>query len=329
MNRGHSLPIAILLAACVASVPTLLLADDTEDEYYSRLRAIAKNDVEGHLVLASWCRDKERWQLVARQSHTVKSLDPNNAKANLLLELARTHLEKDHAAPRGAAARHGAAPTATGRQPRILTDDEVQRIRRAELLRDDRARIRIDRQLLKDFFDAKRAGGGLNRDRKSFFSLRPIEKALLLLSSEEPRFTEGVTVITDPERMRVFTRDISPLIAKNCATVECHGGGGPSEFQIYGGRVRDNVAYTNFLAIHERSVGEQKLINRNAPEKSLVLTYGLPPQPGADDLKHPIPIRPAYADTNNREYQKIIGWLNALALERPDYGINADARSQP
>lgn len=328
MNRGSKLLTMVLLAATLAGYVSTR-ADDVEDEYYARSRSLGKNDVRGHLTLAVWCKERERWELVARECHTVKGIEPNNAKANLLLELARAHLEQQHRPPGSPPNVRGDARVKPDGRPRVLTDAEVQRIRRAELRSDDKARIRIDRKTLKAFYDAMRSAPDFDYDRKSFFRLPPIEKARLLLARGEERYAQGVTVVTDPQRMRVFNREVMPLVAKNCATVECHGGGGASAFQIYGGRVRDNVAYTNFLIMHEYRVGEQELLNRNAPENSLILTYGLPPQPGDAGRNHPTPIEPVYRNTSDRDYQTILAWLESLALERPDYGIDLKAPAHP
>ena len=95
--------------------------------------------------------------------------------------------------------------------------------------------------------------------------------------------------------------------------------------QLHGGRSRDeNVAYTNFLILHEYKVGELPVVDRKTPAMSLLITYGLPTTDGsvASEYKHPTDIRAAFKDDRDRDYRMLLEWLQSLSIERPDYGID-------
>ncbi len=325
----------LLLLAAVSMRLAPVTADPVDDEYAQRLKGLAADDVRGHLALAQWCREQSRWELVARVCHKVKRLEPSNRKAKLLLELARTHLNKQQTGSgttAGGAGKSGGGRASGGKLPRVLTDAEVQRIRRAELYPDDRerARIRIDRGAQQEFFESMSGNARFPYDRRTFFALPPAEKAEIMLRLGEPKYAEKITVTTDPERMRVFVRKVMPVLAVGCATVECHGGASESRLQLYGGRtLKTNVAYANFLTLHEYQVDKHRLIDRNSPEQSLILAFGLPPRSSADGLNHPVPIEPVYKDREDRGYQTVYEWLSSLSLKPPEYGVDPSAAAKP
>ncbi len=308
-----------------ASFAPVLLADDIDDEYLRRSRALSADDVKGHLTLAKWCRANERWNLVADECNAVLLVDSNNQIAALLLDQARKML--NHSI-RGETPPKGSVPVASGKIPRIVNDDEIQRIRRAELFKTgkERARIRVDQRQAREFIQSMSRNRGFPVTENEFHRLPQLEKARLILQHGRDRYADAVRISTDPDRVRVFDREVMSTIASGCATVECHGGAGPSKFQIYGGRsIRGAKMYTNFLILQQYEVGPQRLIDRLTPADSLVLTYGLPPQPGREALNHPTKIDPIFLNTKDRKYQKILDWIKMLDFDTPDYDVQLDA----
>ncbi|MEE9293925.1 MAG: hypothetical protein V3W34_03025 [Phycisphaerae bacterium] len=330
MKRRFRSGIVVLFAAVSVVVSSSVFADQIDDEYLRREQALGADDVAGHYKLAEWCRGHKRWDLVARQCRTVIRLDQRHQRAKTLLEMARAHLKVEHRSQGGDNPKPGSA---AGKRPRVLTDAEVQKIRRAELDQDgpERARVKIDRRVAKAFLEAMQSNVDFPYDRRTFNRMRPIEKAMVILEYGGDRHVEGVTVNTNPNRMRVFKDEVMSLVAAGCATAECHGGSGPGTFHLYGGRsLRDNVVYTNFLVLHEYERDHERLINRKSPERSLLLTYGLPPTGGNDSLNHPTPIDVVYQKgTQDRNYQTVFEWLQSLDLEYPDYGIDLKTAPKP
>ena len=115
---------------------------------------------------------------------------------------------------------------------------------------------------------------------------------------------------------------------ENCATSRCHAAPGPAHWRIYTGRrLSSNQVYTNFLLMHEFAVGTERLIDRDFPERSTLLRFGLP---RADELtsdhpsNHPRDIEPAFKDTRDKKYRRILDWIETLSIPTPDYGIRLD-----
>lgn len=311
-----------VISITTASLCTLTRGDELDDQYAAKLKALAPNDLQGHLSLAVWCRDKQRWDLLAKQCHRVKQVDPKNEKADLLLELARTHLEKNQRSDPTGEATTGVE----GAPPRECTEAEIQAVRRAELCEMSKencvetAKVRVDQAVAKSFYE-KLPPRSLPYDRATFFRLTPLEKAQVMLKYGDPDTVAKIEIATDPIRMKTFDREVMPLVLANCATVECHGGAG--KFRLLGGRsLKPNAVYANYLLLHEKQVGNEWVINRSTPERSLLLTYGMPPGP-TPELNHPVPIEPPFAGVAGaRETAKISTWLKMLALERPKYSVS-------
>lgn len=315
---------AVLLTVLIC-LPGVLAAGDVEDEYLRRFKALDVKDVRGHFELAKWCREQENWQLVAQQCRHVLRLEPNHQQAKLLLEVAQRRLGGDLRSPSRGAGRGGPL--------RPLTDDEVQRIRRMELHpdQDERVVLRIDRKALRAFYEVAHKDGHVDCDRRTFFRLPRLEQARLILRHAPDRFGGGVTIRSDPERMRSFLREVQPIVLRGCAAADCHGGSAAGDFQLLAGRsLSPNDSYANFLRMHEYQVGTQRVINRDQPGRSLLLTYALPPHQVADQTgRHPTEIMPVFQSSDDRDYQTLLEWLSSLSITRPDYGIDLKAGGQP
>jgi hypothetical protein len=92
--------------------------------------------------------------------------------------------------------------------------------------------------------------------------------------------------------------------------------------------IKSNAAYANFLILHDTEVGSEWIINRNDPERSLLLAWGLSRDAGGPiaGTKHPTPIKPVYRGMEGPDYGVVYEWLNSLAIDRPDYGIDLQSK---
>jgi hypothetical protein len=312
----------VFLASCVAHH---VVAGDIDDEYLDRFKSLAAKDVNGHFELAKWCREHEKWQLVAQQCRHVLRIEPNHEQAKLLLQVAQTRLSADQAL-------RGRDPDASGRL-RPLTDEEVQRIRRKELHLDEEGRVvvRIDRDALREFYEFAHGTGLVDDDRRAFFKLPRLKLAQLILRLAPDQFGKAVSIRSDPQRMQTFIRDVQPIILRGCAAADCHGGSAAGDFQLFTGRaLSPNASYANYLRMHEHKAGNERLINRDQPGRSLLLSYGLPNEEVAEETRrHPSDIMPVFQSPDDREYRTVLNWLSSLSIRRPDYGIELKSDETP
>ncbi len=143
-------------------------------------------------------------------------------------------------------------------------------------------------------------------------------------SASSPQFSENLEITSDPLNMAGFRTMVQPYVLQNCATAACHGGDKAGNFHLLrpGGAPNDAVIYTDFY-IMSRYVTKDggKIINRDEPEKSLLLQYGLPK--AAAQFTHPgtADVRPRFGDSNVPEYRAMVDWVKSLAYPQPNYGI--------
>lgn len=309
--------------AILAGVPALLGADDVEDEYKRRVRALADDDLSGHYQLALWCKEQEAYKLLRRQCNHILQRNPKHQQARLLRKLAEQKLDAeggDDRDNRGKGANQGALG-------RILDKADIQKLRRTELHLDRRERVavRFKKTVLKDFFDEYRDSAELKEatQDKPFVRLPPPEKAQVILRVAPESYGQQVEIVSDPQRFVDFERKVLPVVLENCATSACHGTHGVGRFRLYNDKVMPTrLVYTNYLIMHEFTQDGERVIDRHDPERSLILRYGL----GSGDPKggHPVRIAAPFSGTNDRKYRAIRDWIETLSLPAPDYGISLE-----
>ena len=332
---------ALLLGA---GIPLASLAADAaiEQAYQRQFQDLAPDDVAGHVTLAEWCRDQQAWDLLTKQCSHVLNLDPNHARAKLLLKLARSRLGASGGSgpSAGAAAAGGSsAPTPAGKV-RLLTDEQVQTLRRKELKLDraERITVKFKNDVLERFWADWSVRQGLGRrDQTTYNKMHPAQKAQLILgkvkeyeraaTEERPFndiFSEDIEITNDPMIFKEYKTGVWPIMQKGCATSKCHGGPNAAGFSLYNERVMtDNMHYTNYLILHEYDSNGRRLVNRDHPQQSLLLLYGQPVG-GDRSTAHPVDISVLYRTPRDPKYRTILNWVGALDLPAPDYGFSLE-----
>jgi hypothetical protein len=213
---------------------------------------------------------------------------------------------------------------------RFLTPADIEAIRRKEVKPNDTSvRLRFDGDVKKRFADSQ------NIPFPDFNMLAPLAQALLILDRGEDAMKENVRIMTDPQSILMYRRQIQPLIVQGCATTGCDGPSAGGGFMLYTTPENDITTYTNFYILQSyqrpaeapRGVFDQRvkrLISRGSGEQSLIASYGLPPAIGEYD--HP-PVRgrliqPIFRNKQDARYQMLLEWMDlVLNPFEPDYGI--------
>ena len=325
---------AVLVLVCALASFAGPADDDANDEFNLRLKNLDPGDIDGHYQLAVWCKEQEAYKLLERQARYVLRLNPDHEPARLLLDLAKRKLA---AAGEDGSSAAGAGGGSVRELGRVLDDDEIQILRRWELEKDppERVSVKLRNDVLRRFFDQAAGSPGFGyddtrEDRAKFFKLPRSEQAadILLYGSEAMR--QDVEIVRDPARFAVFKRKVLPVILDSCATASCHGTNGDGGWRIYSDKLQTTqLVYTNYLILHEFESGTERLINRDNPDQSLLLRYGLGVSAGGQDAgsEHPVKIDPAFKDARDRRYIEMRDWLHSLDVVKPDYGISLG--SQP
>ncbi|MEM1012356.1 MAG: hypothetical protein AAGI46_09050 [Planctomycetota bacterium] len=228
----------------------------------------------------------------------------------------------------------------------LLTEEQINLVRQAELQPLDGQsrgpRIRFDENLIRRFVDARP-----ELDFRAFNTGGDVAKALFILENGTEEEQADVLILTDPASLELFKRSIHTAVIRGCATSACHGSNDPERhagFQLVNSGRGDDVIYTNFYTLSRGKVSvanptggafggpaevERRLIERQNPEASLLLTYALPA--GATDRPHPEVegYRPLFQNPREPVYRDLTVWLNEV-LDRTvvGYAFDEDAATQ-
>lgn len=280
--------------------------------------------------------------MVRRQCTLILGQEAEHAQAKLLLELAMRRLSgSESGRRRGGGSAGDDSAEEIGQLGRIVSDADIRRIRWMEMM-DEEPRplsVQFKSNVIQRFLDAMEgiAGYTTREDRRDFMLLSPTEKVQRIRKETGDKFAEDIITKSDPKRMADFDRHVLPVVLSGCATAACHGNAANSRFVLYTDRVMSkNKVYTNYLIMHDHAVGGKRLINRDRPEQSLLLTYGfreLPTVLGNLDrsFKHPLvgeqknlEIREVFRGATDPRFRTVRDWLKSLSALEPDYGISLE-----
>jgi hypothetical protein len=305
------------------------------EEFQKRLSAIRSGDVAGHYALADWAYKQGLLEESRAELRAVLTLQPNHENAKLLLNIVEKALleqKEKEPAPRAPGAPVPAGPTRAGLSvlSQLMSFEDVQRIRRSELRRGDRALIEFRNDVLRRFVQLQVDSGRFSdaAAARKFYSQTAVDQVVQIMQEPASRELQSdIIVKADPRFMTVFKRSIWPMLAVHCAAPDCHGAPrGAGRLKLYAGPVQDDRAYyTNFYILDAYEAGQNRMINRNLPAQSLLLQYGLP----ADDTHtaHPGPKSAVFM--NEAQYNILLDWItNVLANPRPVYGLDYRAAGE-
>lgn len=270
-----------------------------------------------------------------RENNEALRLDPQLQEALTLRDILNSQIPAQSGRP-GSSTRPTQLPIAQGE---LLTEQQFARIRMYELtsteLRDTRSMINgvVPRQTLEQFWDRivvkdPRQKEIKKTDRDNFLNpSRFRDQVQMIKDYKAEQYYGDVKLFSDPAVLATFRNRVQPYLLQNCATAKCHGSPDPAVnkgYRLYGSAIRrpnDRETYTNFFIVSTRTVGQEKLLNRDDPERSLILHYGLP----AKDSLSPHPGTPIVAKFRNSSdilYRDIVSWTKELAFPVSNYGIN-------
>jgi hypothetical protein len=318
-----------------------------EERWNAEYAKLPKDDSKLHVAMGRQAFDERRYDLAEMALRDAMTIDPNNAEAAELLKLTlnQRKLERNN----GGGAHTGSPtppdtvkpPVEPGETTRIqpwktLTPEEVNRIKQVEFSpADEKLRINFKNDVIKKYLEANP-----NEEARTFaaFNKLPKPEQAFRIIKHGGELAKDVEIAGDPAIFMSYRRDVLPLVLQNCATSSCHGGSNEAsaKFGLISPAADQTTVYTDFYVLQTT---KQKLegagdggmfapamaymINRNQPEKSLLLQYGLPAN--SAEMKHPqargyTPLfQKGTADPKYAAVKNFIGSLNRL---EPDYGID-------
>jgi hypothetical protein len=301
-------------------------------EYAGRLAKIDPKNANAQIGLGQWALKNKMYKEAVERLEAALAIDEGNFRAKLLLRQAKSKLAEESDSGTGATGTADASSNDTSgassyNRAALVTDDDVNRIRLAEIRENDRVSIRFRENVVSRYTEKMAGRGdfavkGFDARFRKLSSARKVVHMRRNLDASDP-LLDNIAVRGDPASMKLFRTRIWRMVAGSCATSSCHGAakgqGGLKLFNV--GTFSDNIDYTNFLILdsfHTKS--GRKMIDRDEHEKSLLLQFGLPPGKGM--LKHKKKLRPMHGSQRSGSYIQALAWIKQLKGPRhPGYGI--------
>ncbi len=323
--------VAAALAASALALPRISLAQDSPATAPADAApaatapsATAKTQAQAHLDKAKALYEKQKYADAQAENDQALRLDPANSNAILLRRVlaAKIAAAGENPAPAGASAPNS---------PKIpvLDNQQMSTIRLMEIAPNDRAlRGKIDRSTLEDFWQdviSKEPNANTSPENHTAWlnAGNFAQQVRLIKASGDPKFTSKVTLTSDPQSINGATfsfTSVQTYMLQNCATSECHGGDKAGDFRLIptgSGASGPQQLYTNFYIMSMYKIpgdGGGKMIDRENPDKSLFLAYGLPHGHPDIDIPHKM-------QSTDLQYHHMIDWIKSLTFPQPNYAI--------
>ncbi|MCL2700677.1 MAG: hypothetical protein FWE88_03160 [Phycisphaerae bacterium] len=312
-----------------------------EKEYKDRLAKIGDKDADAHLELAKWAEQNGQLKIAQTELKRCLTLAKDHEEARMRLRRIEAALAPPaEPATKPATTASSNKSTSSGASGGIdvkdlITDEDINKIRFADLRPSDTGMsIEFKNQALNNFIKAEQGQRGLESKEEidRFRKLSNVRQVIFI--RETPGYggvKDDIIIKSDPKFMKDF-RTIWPTIDQNCASINCHGGAkGKGELKLFpkGNAKNDRIDYTNYLILNLWEKDGKRLFDRDRPEDSLVLQYGLPHANAR--YKHPEltpQMKVIFANKNVTNYKKLAQFIRELEAVRSPEAMY-DTKYQP
>ncbi len=308
-------------------VASIQYIDDEAGDFQKKLAALPARDSKSRLDMAKSAFAQKHYDWARQAAQAALDADPNNKDASEYLTMIRKQQELEHAKPvdpNGPPATPD-QPTDTPTSPadqKVLSADDINIIRQMELgAQENSFKAKLQNDVARRF-TVKDNGGTLAQ-----FTAETNQRQARLIIDRAPEMRNDVRIMTDPASMAMYKQHVQPAVLGGCATSGCHGGAQAGKFVLIAPADNEAATYTNFyiLTKYTKTIDKttHSMIDRTAPQKSLLLQYSLPAD--VADIKHPdIPggYKGIFRSAADPRYKSIREWItNSLVPLAPDYGI--------
>lgn len=316
-----------------ANVSSITYSDEIDKAVRQKLAKLDRNDLAGHLDLARYAIDHHSYDTAREVLEDARRIDPRNRQVNDMLDSVNQQIRArgpttaesvattQPAATQETVARPPDAPQDSSGVTRMVTPEEINRIREVELGKNDtNVRVHIDPDAKKKFLSFT------GMSNSEFARMAPVQQAYMILDQGKRDMRDGVHILSDPPPLLSFHKDVIRALISGCATSKCHGSHSAGSFYLYPQAENEAAIYTDFVILQKyaRTINGRRyqFIDRETPDQSLLLQYVLPP----DFAEIPHPGKTSYKgivhSRNDQHYKQIYNWISTqLPLPAPDYGF--------
>lgn len=310
-----------------------------EEEYAQKLKEIDPKSAEDHYKLGKWAFEKGLLEIAEKELKEALEIDPDHERAALMLRRVQAKMEEEgqdennSTKPEdGEETTNSSTGSAVVKPEYLISQEDINRIRYFELRQSDRVSVEFKNDAVERYIEIMQGTGDFKEkdfDRKfrSWSKLQKVKYIRKNLDDDSMDIIDDIVITKDPQFMMDFRTQIWPILTNGCAALTCHGGekvnGGLKIFNVSAKDVK--VDYTNYVLLwgcvkHGEGGGYHRVIDKNSPDLSLLLQYGLPPENAK--YKHPVKIKAMYTSTRDRKYVRVMDWIKSLdGPPMPDYHL--------
>jgi len=323
-----------------SNIKSITLKKSGQEIYEERRAELKDDDLDGRFALAYDMYEMGELDLAKQETRSLLQRFPDSEKVQRLddvvadaIKLREDRVEQPAVDPAGPAPQAPADDRPKGGRldPQILreqqlSEKEINLIRLWELptdLTDLKPRIIIPREtieaVLDEYADREEVPKG-RREQNAFRTADGWEQLPVLFAVRARELYPTVRVIEDPPVMKTYRSEIAPLYINGYFS-ETFGRGAVEGLSLFGGRgQRVRAAYTDFYILHKFQRGNAYMIDRDKPEESLLVQWGLPRDQAIYKAPDVPGWRPFFTGRDDPKFDKVVEWIDSL-YKTVDYGI--------
>lgn len=289
--------------------------------------AVDRKAAEDQFDKANALYKQGRFNEAQAENEKALGLDPVNTNALLMRQVLEGKIAESGGGS-GAGRGTGGGSATTPGKVNLLAAQQVSQIRAMEAGLNDRLTGKFDPKVLEDFWSSVMLKDPLEDKSKGahdrFVSAANfLQQLARIKQANENKYLQGATITTDPAVLKAFTAGggVNTFVLQNCATAECHASSSKQagNFRLINPTTNAEAQYTNFYILSMYSNADGKMIDRDNPEKSLLLQYSLPY--AAATARHPKSDVRRLTGLNDARLRSMNDWIKSLAFPKPNYGI--------
>jgi len=215
----------------------------------------------------------------------------------------------------------------------LLTDGQINLIKVFEYTEgvDRRMRFRVPRDVVEEFLAKYRGQPGVpstKDEENAFRRMSDKQQATAFMNARAYDLIEKIQITGNPQKIEVWSKYQNQMLlgGTGCAQSGCHAGvdkdgAAPGALRFVTRNPRsEQTLYTNFMiATQYRSSNNELLLDRNNPDRSLLVQHALPADDPGTVSPHPDVERSvAQFRPRDRQLQALTAWVKSL-LPTADY----------
>lgn len=298
--------------------------------YHQQVQEINPKDTDRLYKLALACWTNKHQDQAAEVCRRILASWPDHARAKALLRLSTQHLAASRPAtsqPAGSrpAGSRPASSQPVAAVPNVLTAEAINRLRFAEFCykdMNDRPHVVILPAVIREFLaEMDKTQAMTEQEKVQFHGSGNDDKLRWIVLHTGLRYADRIQVNTEPRNLTDYRQKVWPIISKSCGSATCHGGEQAGRLRFILPTTLPVIGATNFYILNTFEGDDGRLVNRDHPEASLLLQYGLPADQA--ELRHPAPSQPLFTTgTSDSKYRVVLEWIRSLRTPTPDYQVS-------